>query len=317
MHYNVQSKNKGIAEATKAKKTVKKMNEKNIKKMPSKINKSNKIYDKDFAEAENNLVNDHKLSKLQKLETTEATKIKQVAEVEKDNKNEKDISIKSMLEILKGVKESEEKNVQTKSSHYSSNLNSSSSNLASYTSNSSTNLASYSTNLASYSTNKSIKKNINTKKELNFASKEKVTSYQDNKQKVEITHAPFPKKNEEKKKKRKKLTLGIIKVKLTKNNVFINVTNIYGKTIIKLSAGNVQKKKNKKALFSITKILLSRTANFVRRNFHKVNLIVKGNPYKSLMFLKRINAKRIKIKTYENLIPLVHNGCRPPKKRRL
>ena len=45
----------------------------------------------------------------------------------------------------------------------------------------------------------------------------------------------------------------IIRMTLKKNNVFVNLTKTNGETIIKFTAGLIQKKKNKKQLRSLIK----------------------------------------------------------------
>jgi ribosomal protein S11 len=45
----------------------------------------------------------------------------------------------------------------------------------------------------------------------------------------------------------------IIRITFKKNNVFVNLTKINGQTILKFSAGLVQKKKNKKQLRYLVK----------------------------------------------------------------
>ena len=58
---------------------------------------------------------------------------------------------------------------------------------------------------------------------------------------------------------------------------------------------------------------------FVKNNFDAIKIIIKGRGHKSFSFLKELKKKKLqsKIIYFENKLPLVHNGCRPPKKRRL
>jgi ribosomal protein S11 len=115
--------------------------------------------------------------------------------------------------------------------------------------------------------------------------------------------------------------IGIVRITLKKNNVFMNVTDVKGHTIIKFSSGLVQKnaKQNKKKLFSLVKFILNKISIFVKNNFDAIKIIIKGRGHKSFSFLKELKKKKLqsKIIYFENKLPLVHNGCRPPKKRRL
>ena len=117
--------------------------------------------------------------------------------------------------------------------------------------------------------------------------------------------------------------IGIVRITLKKNNVFMNVTDVKGHTIIKFSSGLVQKnaKQNgtKKKLFSLVKFILNKVSVFVKNNFDAIKIIIKGRGHKSFSFLKEFKKKKLQsqIIYFENKLPLVHNGCRPPKKRRL
>lgn len=106
-------------------------------------------------------------------------------------------------------------------------------------------------------------------------------------------------------------------MRIKKNNVFINITKLNGQTIVKYSTGLIQKKKNKKQLRTSAKWIIEKIAIFMRRNFNCVKIKIKGQTNKTITYLKEMKRKKIKIITYENNIQNVHNGCRPPKKRRI
>ena len=107
----------------------------------------------------------------------------------------------------------------------------------------------------------------------------------------------------------------------------MNVTDIHGKTIIKFSTGlsTIQKRKSsqKKKLASLAKFILAKIHIFVKNNFDSIKIIIKGEGHKSFSFLKEFlrNKRKLyqrpEILYFENRLPIVHNGCRPPSKRRL
>ena len=111
--------------------------------------------------------------------------------------------------------------------------------------------------------------------------------------------------------------IGIVRITIKKNNVFINVTDLLGKTILKFSSGLVQKKKNKRKLHSVVKFILNKISSFVRNNFDAIKIIIKGRGTKAFSYLKELKKKNLKIILFKNYLPFVHNGCRPPKKRRI
>jgi ribosomal protein S11 len=108
------------------------------------------------------------------------------------------------------------------------------------------------------------------------------------------------------------------------NKIFVNVTNFKGQTIIKFSSGLIQKSGSKKQIKSnaVAKWIIEKLDFFLRNNFDCVKLIIKG--HKSIMaYLKEFKRKKLltkwatRIVDFQAIIPLVHNGCRPPKKRRI
>lgn len=105
---------------------------------------------------------------------------------------------------------------------------------------------------------------------------------------------------------------------LKKNNVFVNLTKTNGQTIIKFTAGLVQKKKNKKQLKTFITWIFEKISFFAKVNFDYVKIIIKGHTNKPFtLYLKEIKRKKFKLVSYQHIIPVIHNGCRPPKKRRL
>ncbi len=109
----------------------------------------------------------------------------------------------------------------------------------------------------------------------------------------------------------------IIRMTLKKNNVFVNLTNLKGQTIIKFTSGLIQKKKNKSKLRSIIKWIIEKLSFPVKNNFDCIKIIIKGHSVKSFSYLKELKRKKLKIIYFESRIPIIHNGCRPPKKRRI
>ncbi len=109
----------------------------------------------------------------------------------------------------------------------------------------------------------------------------------------------------------------IIRMTLKKNNVFVNLTKTTGETIIKFTAGLIQKKKNKKQIRSLIKWIFEKVAFFAKVNFNSVKIIIKGYSNTPFSYLKEIKRKKLKLVSYKHIIPILHNGCRPPKKRRI
>ena len=115
----------------------------------------------------------------------------------------------------------------------------------------------------------------------------------------------------------------IVIMTLKKNNVFVNVTNLKGqRSVIKFSSGLIQKKKSKKLLKTTAQWMIEKVLLVVKNNFFDcVKMVIKGQNSKSLSYLREFargaKRKKIKIISFQNFVPIAHNGCRPPKKRRI
>lgn len=108
-----------------------------------------------------------------------------------------------------------------------------------------------------------------------------------------------------------------IHIRLKRNNVFVNLTNLKGQTLIKFSSGLVQKTKNKKQLKATAKFIIEKISHFAKVNFDCTQIIIKAPSTKSSSYLKEFRRRRLDVVYLKSQIPIVHNGCRPPKKRRL
>jgi ribosomal protein S11 len=122
----------------------------------------------------------------------------------------------------------------------------------------------------------------------------------------------------------------IIHITWKKNNVFVNLTKMNGETIIKFTAGLIQKRKSgkKKQLSSLIKWIFEKITFFAKVNFSCAKIIIKGcihsttnaaTYFNYLKEIKRVRPKgaELRVLTYQYHIPVLHNGCKPPKLRRI
>lgn len=113
----------------------------------------------------------------------------------------------------------------------------------------------------------------------------------------------------------------IVCLTLKRNNVHFNVTNLKGQTITKFSSGLIQKRKNKKRLKSVVRLISEKVSFFVKSNFQCARVTIKGRAPRPISYLKQFlrsaRRRQIPIVRLHSRIPIVHNGCRPPKRRRI
>jgi small subunit ribosomal protein S11 len=121
-----------------------------------------------------------------------------------------------------------------------------------------------------------------------------------------------------KKRIRKGVTKGIAHVRATFNNTIITITDTNGETISWASAGTVGFKGARKS----TPFAAGRAAENAAQNARKSGMIeievrVKGPGAGREQAIIQLQHAGLKISGIEDVTPLPHNGCRPPKKRRV
>jgi small subunit ribosomal protein S11 len=122
------------------------------------------------------------------------------------------------------------------------------------------------------------------------------------------------------KKKRKQLSdpNGMVFVKATFNNVLVTITDIAGNTISWSSAGNQGFKgsrKNTPYAAQLSAESAARTAYDM--GLRKVNVFVKGPGTGREAAIRALATIGLEIESIKDTTPIPHNGCRPPKRRRV
>ena len=122
-----------------------------------------------------------------------------------------------------------------------------------------------------------------------------------------------------KKKIRKGVTRGIAHIKATFNNTIVTITDTNGETIAWASAG---KGGYFKGARKSTPYAAGRAAENAAQVARKAGMIevevkVKGPGAGREQAILNLQNAGLKITGIEDVTPLPHNGCRPPKKRRV
>ena len=121
-----------------------------------------------------------------------------------------------------------------------------------------------------------------------------------------------------KKKARRTVSRAIAHVKATFNNTMITITDTNGETLVWASAGTVGFKGTRKS----TPFAAQRAAETVAQAAKKfgvteVEVRVKGPGSGRESAITALQGAGLRILSIEDVTPLPHNGCRPPKKRRV
>jgi len=122
-----------------------------------------------------------------------------------------------------------------------------------------------------------------------------------------------------KKKARKSIAKAVVYVAATFNNTVITVTDEMGNVICWSSAGSLGFKGSKKSTpFAATEAVTDAMNKAMENGVKEVGIKVQGPGSGRDTAVKAIGATEgIRVTSLKDITPLPHNGCRPPKKRRV
>jgi len=121
-----------------------------------------------------------------------------------------------------------------------------------------------------------------------------------------------------KRKVRKSVARAVVHIKATFNNTLITITDINGDTICSSSAGCVGFKGSRKSTPFAAQQAAQRCANTAIRNgVREIEIRVKGPGSGRESAISALQNVGLRIASIEDVTPLPHNGCRPPKRRRV
>lgn len=128
-----------------------------------------------------------------------------------------------------------------------------------------------------------------------------------------------PKKRGRAKKKIRKVEAnGVAHVKATFNNTVVTITDTAGKTISWGSAGKVGFKGSKKSTPFAAQLAASTAAKEAMDvGLRKIEVWVKGPGSGREAAIRSLSAAGLEITMIKDVTPIPHNGCRPPKRRRV
>ena len=126
----------------------------------------------------------------------------------------------------------------------------------------------------------------------------------------------------EKKKKKtkihKNITSGIAHVFATFNNTIITIADRQGNTVVWSSCGSVGFKGSKKSTpFAAQIAAKSAAKKALEHGLKDVEVFVKGPGFGRESAIRAIQAAGLRISAIKDVTPIPHNGCRPPKRRRV
>ncbi|HOD66685.1 MAG TPA: 30S ribosomal protein S11 [candidate division Zixibacteria bacterium] len=126
------------------------------------------------------------------------------------------------------------------------------------------------------------------------------------------------KKGRPRKKSRKVDTNGVAHIKATFNNTIITLTDAQGRAISWGTAGKVGFKGSKKSTpFAAQQAAASAVREAMDQGLRRVEVWVKGPGSGREAAIRSLSAAGLEITLIRDVTPIPHNGCRPPKRRRV
>ena len=125
---------------------------------------------------------------------------------------------------------------------------------------------------------------------------------------------PKPKKKRE----RKVGINGIAHVQSTFNNTIVTITDMDGHTVAWASAGKVGFKGSRKSTPFAAQVAAEATAReAINMGLKRVEVWVKGPGSGREAAIRSLQVAGLEISAIKDVTPIPHNGCRPPKRRRV
>jgi len=125
-------------------------------------------------------------------------------------------------------------------------------------------------------------------------------------------------KYKKKKEKRKVPAQGVAHINATFNNTIVSITDFSGNVVAWASAGSVGFKGTKKGTpFAASSAAEAAAQKALAAGVREVDVLVKGPGAGRETAIRALQGAGLEINLIKDVTPIPHNGCRPPKRRRV
>jgi small subunit ribosomal protein S11 len=122
----------------------------------------------------------------------------------------------------------------------------------------------------------------------------------------------------QKKKIKKNVQSGIAHIQATFNNTIVTITDMAGNTVSWASAGTRGFKGSRKSTPFAAQLAAQDAAKKAQDNgMRQIGVEVKGPGAGREAAIRALQASGLKVTMIRDVTPIPHNGCRPPKRRRV
>ncbi|MBC7797657.1 MAG: 30S ribosomal protein S11 [Pyrinomonadaceae bacterium] len=133
-----------------------------------------------------------------------------------------------------------------------------------------------------------------------------------------MAKAAAGKKKVFRKKERKNIPIGIVFIAATFNNTMVSITDLDGNLIAQSSSGARGFKGSRKGTpFAAQQAATEAGRKALEAGMQQCEVRVKGPGGGRESAIRAINNVGIRVTAIRDTTPIPHNGCRPPKKRRV
>lgn len=117
---------------------------------------------------------------------------------------------------------------------------------------------------------------------------------------------------------RKNIEHGVVHIKSSFNNTVITITDLQGNNIAWASAGTLGFKGSRKSTpFAAQLAAESAARTAMDHGMTQVEVLVKGPGAGREAAIRSLQAAGLEVNMIKDVTPIPHNGCRPPKRRRV
>ena len=129
---------------------------------------------------------------------------------------------------------------------------------------------------------------------------------------------PKPGGRRPRRRERKNIAAGIVHIAATFNNTMITITDVSGNVISWSSAGARGFKGSRKSTpFAAQMAAEAAARRAMEHGVRKVDVLVKGPGSGRETAIRSLQNAGIEVSGIKDVSPIPHNGCRPPKRRRV
>ena len=117
---------------------------------------------------------------------------------------------------------------------------------------------------------------------------------------------------------KRQITSGQVHVYASFNNTIITVTDLQGNTVCWGSSGSAGFKGSRKSTPFAARLAAEQTMKVAQSmGIQEVELFIKGPGPGRESAIRAVQSMGIKVRLISDITPVPHNGCRPPKRRRV